>query len=744
MEMMAPIQEEKPWKLNNANYFSRKRLPSDMMYVSGYYMTEYISKNAGEDVWAKITDKYSSNPFGGFGRYVKSVTGKNMNDWYTDVVNEFKTKSKKSPFLGQVLPSAQANLPNADFSPRWSDENTIIAYHLDFDGLPQLTAINLNGTREKLFECLLMNETSNFSVSKQYIAMGEVNINKKYSATQYADLYLYDRILKTQCQLTFNRRIFSPDISPDETNIAAIQNRADHTTLVIVTITTGEIKFLLDVPAYNILNPRWSPNGREIACIIKDETGQQDVAVVNAETGTFTFPYNHDWYHDNTPCWTPDGKYILYTSDRSGIFNIWAVLTATGERFQVTDVDLGAFMPDVSPDGKNITCNVYSYNGFSAAILPFDTQNWKKESDVSTGTNSLLYPSLQTISQKTVSAKPQIEMESGSYNALRQILIPQGRFPIGQKDEDGYAFGLFGMSEDALHSHSWQGLALINPETGRPIYDILYTYKRWNPRLDARTYNLPEEVSYHQYTGWWRKQGFDAVVSFPQTLESSVYTKLFTPSIGLKTQTVKHSKGILYPKLHNYIGYTAGMQYSRGTQALRDVVPHYAYTIALYADWSHKTFNSDFTAQQISGLANVFLPTPVEHHQLQFLTSYQERRGLFDYDYFGALPVGYSDDHFRKQFRLKTAYHFPIVYVEWELPRVPFYIDYIAGSFFYDWGTSWRTPSLSWRDRKRYSTGIQLTIANIAFRSLPIVFEIRYLYRSSDKKWMSEFSSALQ
>jgi len=52
--------------------------------------------------------------------------------------------------------------------------------------------------------------------------------------------------------------------------------------------------------------------------------------------------------------WSPDGRFIAYTSDRSGNFDIWVQLVAGGDPVQVTHDPASDVQPDWSPDGTKI------------------------------------------------------------------------------------------------------------------------------------------------------------------------------------------------------------------------------------------------------------------------------------------------------------------------------------------------------------------------------------------------------
>ena len=56
----------------------------------------------------------------------------------------------------------------------------------------------------------------------------------------------------------------------------------------------------------------------------------------------------------NEPAWSPDGRYIAYSSDRGGKFDIWVQQVSEGDPIQITTRPGHHWQPDWSPDGKYI------------------------------------------------------------------------------------------------------------------------------------------------------------------------------------------------------------------------------------------------------------------------------------------------------------------------------------------------------------------------------------------------------
>jgi Tol biopolymer transport system component len=73
-----------------------------------------------------------------------------------------------------------------------------------------------------------------------------------------------------------------------------------------------------------VLQPHWSPNGHRIAYWIINEGGQRDILSVPA-TGGEPIPITDDEALDWNPVWSPDGRYLYFSSDRGGSMNLWRV-----------------------------------------------------------------------------------------------------------------------------------------------------------------------------------------------------------------------------------------------------------------------------------------------------------------------------------------------------------------------------------------------------------------------------------
>jgi serine/threonine protein kinase/Tol biopolymer transport system component len=92
----------------------------------------------------------------------------------------------------------------------------------------------------------------------------------------------------------------------------------------------------------------WTPDGRIV--FISASGKQGDIWVMNAD-GSNRKQLTSEAGNNHNPVVTPDGRYILFTSSRSGLRNVWRMRTDGGEPVRLTDSQVD-FWPSPSPDGQ--------------------------------------------------------------------------------------------------------------------------------------------------------------------------------------------------------------------------------------------------------------------------------------------------------------------------------------------------------------------------------------------------------
>jgi serine/threonine protein kinase/Tol biopolymer transport system component len=168
---------------------------------------------------------------------------------------------------------------------------------------------------------------------------------------------------------------YSPEWSPDGTKMAFVQNNAIH----IFDMNTGRSEKIIDVQEAHCLS--WSPDGSKIAYVsgnvnfvynsidisearmsIIGNIAPSSIHVISL-ADRVTQRVTDLESMNMSPAWSPDGKQLLFISDRGGARDIYAVpLTSSGQpRGQPTRLTTGldAHTISISQDGQKLVYSVF-------------------------------------------------------------------------------------------------------------------------------------------------------------------------------------------------------------------------------------------------------------------------------------------------------------------------------------------------------------------------------------------------
>jgi Tol biopolymer transport system component len=141
-------------------------------------------------------------------------------------------------------------------------------------------------------------------------------------------------------------------------------DREGRTKIYSLNLASGEVKPLTRGEAHRDENPRWSPDGARI--VFKSNrahysgnppeqgTADYDLYTMNAD-GSDVRRLTTDPANEHDPSWAPDGKSIVYSSDKDSRGDLYRLWLADGRVERLTRHFVGrAIMPTVSPDGSRV------------------------------------------------------------------------------------------------------------------------------------------------------------------------------------------------------------------------------------------------------------------------------------------------------------------------------------------------------------------------------------------------------
>jgi serine/threonine-protein kinase len=108
-------------------------------------------------------------------------------------------------------------------------------------------------------------------------------------------------------------------------------------------------------PPRGYQQPRVSPDGMRVALAIGDQEDDLWIWDVRRPAlARLTLDPRQDWF----PVWTPDGRRIVFSSNRSGQLNLWwQVADGTGAAERLTTSDRAQFVTGITPNGTAVVFN---------------------------------------------------------------------------------------------------------------------------------------------------------------------------------------------------------------------------------------------------------------------------------------------------------------------------------------------------------------------------------------------------
>ena len=351
-------------------------------YLYGSHFLKYVFDRHGEDKMRELSWSYGSNPVPySLNRSIKNITGRSFAELYDDWLDYLRDK-----YSAQAEAVARAGLREGrrltfsaenNSSPRYTRDGRHIVWRQG-DGYSEtryrIMPVGSNVGRASDYATI--HRSSGFALlwDGSMVLAQTRRYRNDYS---FDDLYRWDRRTDRLERLTRGMRAREPAVSPDESRVAFVINGRSQTQLAVMPLRPdAEPQIVWTGQRFDqVGSPYWSPDGTHIACSVWTAGGYRDLMLVDMKSGAAR-RLTHDRANDVSPVFSPDGSTIFYSSDRSGIYNVYALELATGTTWQVTNVVGGAFWADISPDGKQLVYQGFGPGGYDLYELDIDRERW--------------------------------------------------------------------------------------------------------------------------------------------------------------------------------------------------------------------------------------------------------------------------------------------------------------------------------------------------------------------------------
>jgi len=708
-----------------------------LMYLYGGEFLEYIANTYGIEKYIELEQNYGFYVLSGKGLNddFKATLGKGFyqvwDDWLASLKEKYKKEKAKVEAEGIKEGQRRTFTGYQNFKPKWGGDSKTIYYLSNSSRhYSQIRKLDSEtGQDEEECEALVGSENFSFDKASKNLVVSKAG----FYDTLYLkrDLFVYNLENKKWFRLTGKERATDPAVSPDNKTIAYVQMNKGQRNLKFIKIKENdEVEITETVIEGDYFSPAWSPDGKKIVVSKKEKDGNfilYQISYPSLEAEPLFAVSSFLEVANTNPCFSPDGKLVLFDSDVSGIVNLYAYSLDSGRIYQLTNVIGGAMMPAVSPDNAKLAYVSYSKDGYDISTMPFAPENWDLVEFNQTITDSGTKEYLAIDYGK----RPK-DLRIHKYEAW-PAAFPKYWIPAFYLSNYGSYVYFYTAGWDPLRWNQLQLAFSYDSAAGRPAYSLLYSNDQFWPQISLlMNDNAVPYLSTNNSLTWRRE------------ITQGIYTTFYQRPIFRETDVQALSFGY---EQHFGQEVLNSQSYALSTDWRKLAGPvfmwsyagarSYGYSISkedgLDFNFTAKAFSPrygsqyDFYQQLLS--ADWYLPVPKTYHNVLALRFYGFTSSGNDLDsgklYATTVPIrGYtlgSVAGFKGQ--MKTAeYRFPI----WHINRgtadgITFY-KYLWAKLFYEEGgaTTLFTGNLNVCRASGFEFTLDMILSNLFYPQITI------------------------
>ena len=526
--------------------------------------------------------------------------------------------------------------------------------------------------------------------------------------------------------------IASPSFAPDGQRLVFAGSDEGGWTDIYLVDVTGDSLRALRRDIYHDHEPDWSPDGRYIVFSSDrwpgGRRGRYNLFLYDLATEQIS-ALSHGEHNDGQPRWSPDGRYIVFSSDRAGAYNIYALQLADErtETRRLTHVLTGAFDPVLLADGQHLLFSGYESGGFQIYELAVD---WADSAQVS-------YQRIEEASDEPwslASLHGQSAVASRPYERKMSLDIAQGQ--ISQDPEFGTSGGIHVALSDVLGNDQYHFVLSHIADSRSGFIDglnVALTRLHLGQRLNAYwgVFRLNDRFS-SRFGRFVREErlGSHIGLSYPFSQHDRIDTRLSLRHAEIDRQFEgRKLSGWL---ANNYVSYThdsslwiptgplEGQRYSFGLAQTIDFKTSRWFNIALFGDYRYYFRLSQRSALAVRLMGRRSIGAVPEFFSLGgswTLRGYRWR------SLWGSKMVLYNQE-----------LRFPLV--DRFLLRFPFgAMEFSAfrGALFFDVGNAWNDDFEQWR--AAFGAGVRLALGGVFVFRLDAARRTDFKSIDSDTRW---------
>ncbi len=728
------FKEQRALLLNDIDYSymkARNGSYKDLVpnhYRLGHAMVNYGRNKYGPEIWKKVLADAGSYrtiiyPFSGAMNIHTGMRAPAMyKASYTELKKQWEDELASLELTKhQPLTQKQKTFTNHSY-PQYLNNGSLVYLSASFQKTRAIYHLDKGYSRKVTSTGSSI--SSYLSTSNNMLAWTEYERDARWANRNYTKVVTYDFETGEKKVVANKTKLFSPEVSPDGSKIAAARYTEElESNIILLDSKNGYTIRLLQNPESHVISyPSWSTGGDAIIYLGKR----------NSRLAIFKYDLESDQISQLSP-WTQHtigrisvgNERVVYSASYSGIDNIYSVdINGSQTITQLTSAKIGAYQPDISPDGKRIVFTEFTEMGSVLSSL-----------------------SISESLQHTITPEEPIDMDR--YNVRlaeyeEDILdkIPDTR--LESKPYRGFLKGTklhdWGVSGGTSEAYARLGFTNILSDFNANLiggynqnedafrYGISAQYARYFPVINVSGFNSDRNPIVYSETDTdsvlfvdsFSQNKISAGVSIPLIWQRGNYTTGLTLSGNLAAYQLGNRFSIANASDNLTSLELTAVSYNIRRQALQNVQPRFGQYLLMYFSKSL----SEIEGERFNAQAGLYLPGVGWNHGILIEGEYQREllRNTYQYSDVFNYARGYAYPFNDEIYRLSFNYQLPIAYPDWGFFNFA-YFKRIRLNLFYD--IAERNVFFADFKEQQKSYGGELIFDNVMLNVLPISFVLR-------------------
>ncbi len=375
MVKRAAVLDGKFPPLGNMDGYQSLPPAGNLRYLFGQDFIQYIADNSSPQAWTDYVHRYGrSIPYflpakKSFGKSFVAL----YRDWRAELHRRYTAQAAEITANGLTPYRVVSPEDNGCGQPSWSPDGKKLAFACSDPTSGTSIRVLEEGKPES--EVLVKDKGASqltWRADGRALIWSQSHSVKLYNV--WDDVYLYDLDKDAIKTLTSGARAREPDFSPDGSQMVVVTNALQNNQLAVLTVDQRLTPLTSGTDHTQYGEPTYSPDGKWIAVSVWKDS-HRDLWIYTADGRPFR-RVTWDTAIDREPSWSADGRYLYFTSDRSGVPNIYAIERDTEHLWQVTNVLTGAFGAAAHPDGRALAVQIFTTAGAQVALVDVDPARW--------------------------------------------------------------------------------------------------------------------------------------------------------------------------------------------------------------------------------------------------------------------------------------------------------------------------------------------------------------------------------